>query len=122
MVKGVILKFQNSNDKPFTKRQDNYMKYMKEFNYELRHISGKKNGIAYFLSRCIIFKEEQINSQWLLEMKKNPNLCIEEINHICYLSEDVFKKLIIYPRIFLRFDSCWTHCVSLYNLPNRMSH
>ncbi|KAM9967270.1 hypothetical protein ACTFIR_007510 [Dictyostelium discoideum] len=29
------------NDKPFTKRQDNYMK----------HISGKKNGIADFLSR-----------------------------------------------------------------------
>ncbi|EAL60326.1 hypothetical protein DDB_G0294322, partial [Dictyostelium discoideum AX4] len=28
-------------------------------------------------------------------MKKNPNLCIEEINDICYLSEDGFKKLII---------------------------
>ncbi|KAM9999473.1 hypothetical protein ACTFIY_000002, partial [Dictyostelium cf. discoideum] len=47
-----------SNDKPFTKRQDNYMK----------HISGKKNGIADFLS--------------------------EEINDFCYLSEDGFKKLI----------------------------
>ncbi|KAM9986890.1 hypothetical protein ACTFIY_011310 [Dictyostelium cf. discoideum] len=33
------------------KRQDNYMKYIKEFDYELRHISGKKNGIADFLSR-----------------------------------------------------------------------
>ncbi|KAM9975549.1 hypothetical protein ACTFIW_000465 [Dictyostelium discoideum] len=33
-----------SNDKPFAKRQDNYMKYIKEFGYyELRHISGKKN-------------------------------------------------------------------------------
>ncbi|KAM9998708.1 hypothetical protein ACTFIY_008369 [Dictyostelium cf. discoideum] len=95
-----------SNDKPFTKRQDNYMKYIKEFDYELRHISGKKNGIAYFLSRKYDnfqwdesflnkIKEEQINSQWLLEMKKNPNLCIEEINDICYLSEDGFKKLII---------------------------
>ncbi|KAM9979480.1 hypothetical protein ACTFIY_008720 [Dictyostelium cf. discoideum] len=77
-----------------------------EFDYELRHISGKKNGIADFLSRIHdIFqwdesflnkiKEEQINSQWLLEMKRNPNLCIEEINDICYLSEDGFKKLII---------------------------
>ncbi|KAM9992176.1 hypothetical protein ACTFIZ_012860 [Dictyostelium cf. discoideum] len=95
-----------SNDKPFTKRQDNYMKYIKEFDYELRHISGKKNGIADFLSRKYDnfqwdesflnkIKEEQINSQWLLEMKKNPNLCIEEINDICYLSEDGFKKLII---------------------------
>ncbi|KAM9954260.1 hypothetical protein ACTFIW_003801 [Dictyostelium discoideum] len=69
-----------SND-PFTKRQNNYMKYIKEFDYELRHISGKNN--------------EQINSQWLLEMKKNPNLCIEQINDICYLSEDGFKKFII---------------------------
>ncbi|KAM9975312.1 hypothetical protein ACTFIW_010340 [Dictyostelium discoideum] len=74
------LKFQHlligkkSNDKPFIKIQDNYMKYIKEFDYELRHISGKKN--------------EQINSQWLLEMKKNPNLCNEEINDICYLSVD----------------------------------
>ncbi|KAM9964040.1 hypothetical protein ACTFIW_005683 [Dictyostelium discoideum] len=95
-----------SNDKPFTKRQDNYMKYIKEFDYELRHISGKKNGIADFLSRKYDnfqwdesflnkIKEEQINSEWLLEMKKNPNLCIEEINDICYLSEDGFKKLII---------------------------
>ncbi|KAM9981546.1 hypothetical protein ACTFIY_003852 [Dictyostelium cf. discoideum] len=95
-----------SNDKPFTKRQDNYMKYIKEFDYELRHISGKKKGIADFLSRKYDnfqwdesflnkIKEEQINSQWLLEMKKNPNLCIEEINDICYLSEDGFKKLII---------------------------
>ncbi|KAM9948577.1 hypothetical protein ACTFIT_009775 [Dictyostelium discoideum] len=95
-----------SNDKPFTKRQDNYMKYIKEFDYELRHISGKKNGIADFLSRKYDnfqwdesflnkIKEEQINSQWLLEMKKNPNLCIEEINDIYYLSEDRFKKLII---------------------------
>ncbi|KAM9982198.1 hypothetical protein ACTFIZ_006733 [Dictyostelium cf. discoideum] len=85
---------------------DNYMKYIKEFDYELRHISGKKNGIADFLSRKYDnfqwdesflnkIKEEQINSQWLLEMKKNPNLCIEEINDICYLSEDGFKKLII---------------------------
>ncbi|KAM9954868.1 hypothetical protein ACTFIW_000971 [Dictyostelium discoideum] len=39
-----------SNDKPFTKRQNNCMKYIKEFDYELRHISGKKNGIADFLS------------------------------------------------------------------------
>ncbi|EAL73790.1 hypothetical protein DDB_G0267306 [Dictyostelium discoideum AX4] len=95
-----------SNDKPFTKRQDNYMKYIKEFDYELRHISGKKNCIADFLSRKYDnfqwdesflnkIKEEQINSQWLLEMKKNPNLCIEEINDLCYLSEDGFKKLII---------------------------
>ncbi|KAM9981527.1 hypothetical protein ACTFIY_003850 [Dictyostelium cf. discoideum] len=63
-----------SNDKPFTKRQDNYMKYIKEFDYELRHISGKKNGIADFLSRKYDnfqwdesflnkIKEEQINSQ-----------------------------------------------------------
>ncbi|KAM9962831.1 hypothetical protein ACTFIR_005748 [Dictyostelium discoideum] len=77
-----------------------------EFDYELRHISGKKNGIADFLSRKYDnfqwdesflnkIKEEQINSEWLLEMKKNPNLCIEEINDICYLSEDGFKKLII---------------------------
>ncbi|KAM9994362.1 hypothetical protein ACTFIZ_007595 [Dictyostelium cf. discoideum] len=97
---------EKSNDKPFTKRQDNYMKYIKEFDYELRHISGKKNGIADFLSRKYDnfqwdesflnkIKEEQINSQWLLEMKNNPNLCIEEINDICYLSEDGFKKLII---------------------------
>ncbi|KAM9992206.1 hypothetical protein ACTFIZ_012857 [Dictyostelium cf. discoideum] len=57
-----------SNDKPFKKRQDNYMKYIKEFDYELRHISGKKNGITDFLS---------------------------QINDICYLSEDGFKKLII---------------------------
>ncbi|KAM9978249.1 hypothetical protein ACTFIY_012021 [Dictyostelium cf. discoideum] len=74
-----------SNDKPFTKRQDNYMKYIKEFDYELRHISGKKNGIADFLSRKYDnfqwdesflnkIKEKQINSQWL---------------------EDGFKKLII---------------------------
>ncbi|KAM9954971.1 hypothetical protein ACTFIW_000801 [Dictyostelium discoideum] len=81
-------------------------KYIKEFDYELRHISGKKNGIADFLSRKYDnfqwdesflnkIKEEQINSEWLLEMKKNPNLCIEEINDICYLSEDGFKKLII---------------------------
>ncbi|KAM9998348.1 hypothetical protein ACTFIY_008021 [Dictyostelium cf. discoideum] len=95
-----------SNDKPFAKRQDNYMKYIKEFNYGLRHMSGKKNGIDDFLSRKYDtfqwdesflnkIKEEQINSQWLLEMKKNPNLCIEEINDICYLSEDGFKKLII---------------------------
>ncbi|KAM9975648.1 hypothetical protein ACTFIW_000765 [Dictyostelium discoideum] len=40
-------------------------------------------------------KEKQINSQCLLEIKKNPNLYIEEINDICYLSEDGFKKLII---------------------------
>ncbi|KAM9974205.1 hypothetical protein ACTFIR_003921 [Dictyostelium discoideum] len=82
------------------------MKYIKEFDYELRHISGKKNGIADFLSRKYdnfqwdesflnIIKEEQINSEWILEMKKNQNLCIEEINDICYLSEDGFKKLII---------------------------
>ncbi|KAM9975918.1 hypothetical protein ACTFIR_009759 [Dictyostelium discoideum] len=71
-----------SNDKPFTKRQDNYMKYIKEFDYELRHISGKKNGIADFLSRKYDnfqwdesflnkIKEEQINSEWLLEMTVN---------------------------------------------------
>ncbi|KAM9995171.1 hypothetical protein ACTFIY_001360 [Dictyostelium cf. discoideum] len=85
-----------SNDKPFTKRQDNYMKYIKEFDYELRHISGKKNdNFQWDESFLNKIKEEQINSQWLLEMKKNPNLCIEEINDICYLSEDGFKKLII---------------------------
>ncbi|KAM9975577.1 hypothetical protein ACTFIW_005450 [Dictyostelium discoideum] len=64
-----------SNDIPFTKRQDNYMKYIKEFDYELRYISGKKNGIADFLYRKYDnfqwdesflnkIKEEQINSQW----------------------------------------------------------
>ncbi|KAM9975573.1 hypothetical protein ACTFIW_005446 [Dictyostelium discoideum] len=95
-----------SNDKQFTKRQDNYVKYIKEFDYELRHISGKNNGIADFLSRKYDnfqwdesflnkIKEEQINSEWLLEMKKNPNLSIEEINDICYLSEHGFKELII---------------------------
>ncbi|KAM9954859.1 hypothetical protein ACTFIW_000962 [Dictyostelium discoideum] len=79
-----------SNDKPFTKRQDNYMKYIKEYDYELRQISGKKNGIADFLSRKYDnlqwdgsflnkIKEKQINYQCPLEMKKNPNICIEEI-------------------------------------------
>ncbi|KAM9954258.1 hypothetical protein ACTFIW_003799 [Dictyostelium discoideum] len=72
-----------SNDKPFTKRQDNYMK----------QIRGKKNGIADFVSRKYDnlqwdgsflnkIKEKQINYQCPLEMKKNPNLCIEEINDI----------------------------------------
>ncbi|KAM9954223.1 hypothetical protein ACTFIW_003764 [Dictyostelium discoideum] len=59
-----LLICKKSNDIPFTKRQDNYMKYIKEFDYELSHINGKNNGISDFLS-------QQINSQWLLEMKKN---------------------------------------------------
>ncbi|KAM9960512.1 hypothetical protein ACTFIW_009654 [Dictyostelium discoideum] len=54
----LIGKKDSSNDKPFTKRQDNNMKYIKEFNYELRHISGKKNGIVDFLSR------KYCNFQW----------------------------------------------------------
>ncbi|EGC35166.1 hypothetical protein DICPUDRAFT_15082, partial [Dictyostelium purpureum] len=95
-----------SNDKPFTKRQDGYMKYIKEFEYELKHISGKQNGIADFLSRKYDnfqwdepflnkIKEEQDSSEWLKEMKNNPNMCIQEINGICYLVEDGNKKLII---------------------------
>ncbi|KAM9954677.1 hypothetical protein ACTFIW_003277 [Dictyostelium discoideum] len=35
-------------------------------------------------------------------MKKNPNLYIEEINNICYLSEDGFKKLIIVDKETIR--------------------
>ncbi|EAL61833.1 hypothetical protein DDB_G0291213 [Dictyostelium discoideum AX4] len=68
-------------------------------------IAGKKNGIADFLSRKYDnfqwdesflnkIKEEQINSQWLLEMKKNPNLCIEEINDIWYLNKETIRTLI----------------------------
>ncbi|KAM9979600.1 hypothetical protein ACTFIY_008892 [Dictyostelium cf. discoideum] len=52
---------------------------LKEFNNLKKGFEGEKNGIADFLS----------------QMKKNPNLCIEEINDICYLREDGFKKLII---------------------------
>ncbi|KAM9980536.1 hypothetical protein ACTFIY_002843, partial [Dictyostelium cf. discoideum] len=71
-----------SNDKPFTKRQDNYMKYIKEFDYGLIHINGKKNGIADFLSRKYDnfqwdesflnkIKEEKINSQWYTPKFRN---------------------------------------------------
>ncbi|KAM9997151.1 hypothetical protein ACTFIZ_007946 [Dictyostelium cf. discoideum] len=53
------------------------MKYIKEFDYELRHISGKKNGFADLLSP----------NQFSMAIRD------EEINDICYLSEDGFKKL-----------------------------
>ncbi|KAM9994406.1 hypothetical protein ACTFIZ_007561 [Dictyostelium cf. discoideum] len=44
-----------SNDKPFTKRQDNYMKYIKEFDYELDILRVKRMvyQISYLLNMII---------------------------------------------------------------------
>ncbi|KAM9954245.1 hypothetical protein ACTFIW_003786 [Dictyostelium discoideum] len=72
-------------DREFLSIIDSLKNIIKEFDYGLRHICSEKNVIADFLSRKYDnfqwdesllnkIKEEQINSQWLLEMKKNPNL------------------------------------------------
>ncbi|KAM9975620.1 hypothetical protein ACTFIW_005493 [Dictyostelium discoideum] len=100
-----------SNDKPFTKRQNNYIKYRKEFDYELRHISGKKNGMPTFINwrqdnyikyrkefnyelRHISGKKNGIVDSYL-RWKRFQIYSLKRINDICYLSEDGFKKLII---------------------------
>ncbi|KAM9955285.1 hypothetical protein ACTFIW_003737 [Dictyostelium discoideum] len=62
------------------------MKYIKEFDYELRHISGKKDGIADFLSR----RTNQFSM--VIRDEKEPKFMHYEINDICYLSEDFYFK------------------------------
>ncbi|KAM9997130.1 hypothetical protein ACTFIZ_007914 [Dictyostelium cf. discoideum] len=95
-----------SNDKPFTKRQDNYMKYLKEFDYELGHISGKKNGIEDFLSLEIDFDISKTFDLKLFSVK----------NLFCAVILDGFYKL------YRDYDWMCRFCYSNYDTINSSNY